>query len=57
MRKTMNTASEVKVTLTRALFEHLSVTAREIGVPLEWLVASLVVEMLEAGTLQPGLAA
>ena len=53
----MNTTSEVKVTLTRALFEHLSVKARKIGVPLEWLVASLVVETLEAGTLQPGLAA
>jgi hypothetical protein len=47
----MNTASEVKVTLTRALFEHLSVKARKIGVPLEWLVASLVVDLLEAGSL------
>jgi hypothetical protein len=53
----MNTTSEVKVTLTRALFEQLSVKAGKIGVPLEWLVASLVVDMLEAGSLQPGLAA
>ncbi len=45
----MNTTSEVKVTLTRALFEQLSVKAGKIGVPLEWLVASLVVDMLEAG--------
>jgi hypothetical protein len=52
----MQTASEVTVTLTRALFEHLSVKARKIDVPLEWLVASLVVDLLEAGSLQPGLA-
>ena len=53
----MNSASEVAVTLTPELFKHLTAESKLLGVPLEWLVASLVVDTLEAKPLQPILAA
>lgn len=36
--------SEFAVTLTPALYAHLTVEAHRLDVPLEWLVAALVVD-------------
>ncbi len=43
----MNTKSEVAVTLSPELYNRLSAEASELGVPLMWLVASLVVDTLD----------
>lgn len=43
----MNATSEVSVTLTPELYETLRQEAELLGVPLEWVVASLVVDTLE----------
>jgi len=43
----MNPASEIAVTLAPELFERLKGEARSLGVSLEWLVASLVVDTIE----------
>jgi len=43
----MNATSEVAVTLAPELFERLKVEARQLGISLEWLVASLVVDTME----------
>jgi len=53
---TMDSASEVSVTLDRGLFDRLRAEARRLGVPLEWVVASLVVDTIEAGRPEPALA-
>jgi hypothetical protein len=45
----MNRASEVFVTLAPDLYERLRAEARRLGLPLEWVVASLVVDTLESG--------
>ena len=48
----MNALSEVAVTLAPELLERLRSEAKMLGVSLEWLVASLVVDTLdEAETL------
>lgn len=52
----MNTASEVAVTLAPELYERLRSEARKLGVPFEWVVASLVVDTLEARRPVPSLA-
>lgn len=44
----MTTKPEVSVTLSNELFERLSIEATELGVPLEWLVASIVVDTFES---------
>ena len=44
------------VTLSVELFELLTVEARKLGLPLEWLVASLVVDTVEADGSKPALA-
>jgi hypothetical protein len=41
---------EVAVTLSRALFAQLKAEADRIGIPLAWLVASLVVDTMEPKT-------
>jgi hypothetical protein len=43
----MATNSEFAVTLSAALYDHLRAEATRLGLPLEWLVASLVVDTIE----------
>ncbi len=43
----MNRLPEVAVTLAPELFERLHAEAKLLGVSLEWLVASLVVDTLD----------
>jgi len=50
--KAMNSMSEIAVTLAPELFEHLKAEARQLGVSLEWLVASLVVDTMEKTKLE-----
>jgi hypothetical protein len=40
----MTDATEVAVTLTPALFAHLSREAARLDVPIEWLVAALIAD-------------
>lgn len=47
--------STFSVTLTPELFERLAAEATELGVSLEWLVASLVVDTFEATEPAPTL--
>lgn len=44
------------VTLSVELFAKLTAEARKLGLPLEWLVASLVVDTVHGNTLVPVLA-
>jgi hypothetical protein len=44
----MKRPSEVSVTLTAALYQRLKDEARDLDIPLEWLVASIVVDTIEA---------
>jgi hypothetical protein len=44
---TMNSMTEVAVTLAPELLERLKAEARRLEVSLEWLVASLVVDTIE----------
>ena len=43
----MNSAAEVSVTLTPDLFALLRDESRKLGISIEWLVASLVVDTFE----------
>ena len=43
----MNAATELAVTLSDTLYASLCEEARRLGLPLEWLVASLVVDTME----------
>lgn len=52
----MNNEAEVSVTLTSDLYERLRTEARALGVSLEWLVASLVVDTIESNFVKPALA-
>jgi hypothetical protein len=47
----MKPVSEIAVTLTPELFQRLKAEARRLEVSLEWLVASLVVDSMEATPL------
>ena len=51
----MTTSLGVDVTLSGELLRHLRAEARKLGVPLQWLVASLVVDTVETveHTLEP----
>jgi len=49
----MNTKSEVAVTLTPGLFARLREEAAQLGVPIEWLVASLVADTLDEAGVPP----
>jgi hypothetical protein len=55
---TMNAATELAVTLSAGLFDHLCAEALRLDVPLEWLVAGLVADTMdEAGSDRSPLAA
>ena len=43
----MNGMTELAVTLSDALYSQLRREARRLGLPLEWLVASLVVDTMD----------
>ena len=43
----MTTEPSLAVTLSAELFATLSAEARKLGLPLEWLVASIVAETVE----------
>lgn len=43
----MNAGPELSVTLSAELLEHLRSEAQRLDIPLDWLVASLVVDTLE----------
>ena len=49
----MTTMPEFAVTLSEKLFDHLSAEARRLGLPLEWLVASLVLDTVGDEPLEP----
>lgn len=44
----MNQTDAFAVTLTPELFERLSAESVRLGVPLEWVVASMVLDTVEA---------
>jgi hypothetical protein len=48
----MSVETDFAVTLSAALWKHLRSEAARLGVPLEWLVASLVVDTLD-GSEEP----
>jgi hypothetical protein len=50
----MNTEPSLAVTLSAALFDLLNAEARRLGLPVEWLVASLVVDTVEADSSARG---
>ncbi len=52
----MNAESSLAVTLSAELFDRLSAEARKLGLPLEWLVASLVVDTVDDAAPMPALA-
>lgn len=49
----MKRPRELSITLTPALFERLTAESRELDVPLEWIVASLVVDSIDADVEEP----
>jgi hypothetical protein len=51
----MATKREVAVTLAPELFAQLKAEAELLGLPMEWLVASLVADTLEMPSLEPAL--
>jgi hypothetical protein len=53
---TMNAEPSLAVTLSVELFDILSAEARKLGLPLEWLIASLVVDTVDEASLKPALA-
>ncbi len=52
----MNAEPSLAVTLSAELFERLSTEARKLGLPLEWLIASLIVDTVDDDSLAPALA-
>ena len=52
----MNTRSELEVTLSAKLLDRLRTEAKRLGIPVEWLVASLVVDTVDERLLEPVLA-
>jgi hypothetical protein len=49
----MSSVPEVAVTLAPELYERLRIEARRLGVSIEWIVASLVADTLEADRPAP----
>jgi hypothetical protein len=54
--ETMTSTSEVAVTLTPELFAHLKAEADLLGLPMEWLVASIVADTFDETAVEPALA-
>ncbi len=54
--ETMHNEPSLAVTLSAELFELLTAEARKLGLPLEWLVASLVVDTVDDDSSVPALA-
>jgi hypothetical protein len=52
----MNTRPELAVTLSAELFSHLKAEARRLDVPIQWLVASLVLDTVDEKTHEPAMA-
>jgi len=52
----MSAEPSLAVTLSAELFELLTAEARKLGLPVEWLVASLVAETVEPGEPSLGMA-
>ena len=52
----MTTSPELAITLSAALFDHLREEAGRLGVPIEWLVASLVVDTIDESAAELALA-
>ncbi len=52
----MNIEPSLAVTLSAELFDILSAEARKLGLPLEWLVASLVADTVDDDSLTQPLA-
>ncbi len=52
----MSAEPSLAVTLSAELFELLTAEARKLGLPVEWLVASLVAETVEPGEPALGMA-
>lgn len=52
----MSIEPSLAVTLSVELFARLSAEARKLGLPLEWLVASMVVDTVDSEELSPSLA-
>ncbi len=51
--KTMTSTSELAVTLSAELLEQLKAEAEMLGLPVEWLVASLVADTIDAEEWEP----
>jgi hypothetical protein len=51
----MTSTSEVAVTLTPELFAHLQAEADLLGLPMEWLVASIVADTFDEPADEPAL--
>ncbi len=49
----MNHEPALAVTLSAELYAILTAEARKLGLPLEWLVASLVVDTVDETSLKP----
>jgi|GEM_PF-3783569 len=45
---------EVAVTLTPDLFQRLQIESQSLGVPLSWVVASLIVDTMQSGLVESG---
>ena len=52
----MSNEPSLAVTLSVELFELLTAEACKLGLPLEWLVASLVVDTVDKNGVKPALA-
>jgi len=52
----MKNEPSLAVTLSVELFELLTAESRKLGLPLEWLVASLVVDTVDDNSPKPALA-
>jgi hypothetical protein len=49
----MTIKRDIAVTLTQELYDRLRAESGTLDVPLEWLVASLVLDTLESDCVQP----
>lgn len=47
----MTTTPDVDVTLSAKLYRHLLAEAKQLGVSLEWLIASMIVDTVDSAGL------